>query len=76
MIKIKKDLVEDISLKIENEIVKPTDDLIIHAAFKEKCAAFWNITLSDKGGGLIYATSRMGDKFEGTIADFNRLLRG
>jgi len=72
MAKLSLDLNETVSVKPDVEIKKEEP---VALKFKQRIPSDWNVTLV-KAPNVILATSNMGDKFEGTIEDFNKALRG
>jgi len=56
------------------ELVAPAPFKQNEVIFKQKIPAYWNIIKGEKN--LIIATSDLGDKFTGTRAEFNKLMRG
>jgi hypothetical protein len=63
--------------KIENILVKntfaPSAALAVPTGPRQRCPSNWGI--KSLGDDRIQAESDAGDKFEGTIADFNKYLR-
>jgi len=58
------------------EILPIVEEPIIEkpASFKQKIACYWEIKATEKDGEIT-ARSNMGDKYEGTIKEFNKRLR-
>ena len=69
----------ELKMKLKDvTVTKATDPIIeqkVEVVFKEKITSNWNI-LPGKKEGEIYARSSKGDVFEGTTAEFNRLMKG
>ena len=57
---------------VETPVVVPS--VTAPTGFRQKVAAYWNI-LPGKKKGDIFATSDRGDRFEGSAAEFKRLMR-
>ena len=72
MAKLKIDLGEKVAAEPEAPKIEVVKEKTV--AFKQKQVCYWTIRLG-KTPDEIRANSNLGDKFEGKIADFNRLLR-
>ena len=85
MSKLKLNLNEEVGAVSDEPEFKKSDSVVLkdsakekktsEVSFKQKSPAYWNITPGNEINTIV-ASSDKGDKFEGSIEDFNKILRG